>query len=103
MVDVFCLKPIKADHESWPRSCVESRIEWVKVWAYNSDEARYKVSNATDVSEIPKKPAKHRYDKIIYVESPWMLSDVTSCELDRSDPRPGNYILLSDGRQLPFK
>lgn len=105
MVDVFCLKPIKTDHESWPGSRVGSGIKWAKVWAGDSNEARYKMRRATDVreSKLPKKAVKRKYDKIRYEQSPWELPDVTSCELDLSEPKPGHHILLSDGRQLPLK
>jgi len=59
-MNVFCLKPIKPDHESWPASRVDSKIEWVKVWDSSEDDARYKVARATDVpdSELPKSPLK---------------------------------------------
>jgi hypothetical protein len=101
-MNVFCLKPIKPDHESWPASRVGSKIEWVKIWASSEDDARYKVARATDVpeSELPQKPAKHKYAKISYWPSPWELDYVTSCNVDTSKPLPGNHILLSDCRTL---
>ena len=104
-MQVFCLKPIKADHESWPASCIGSNIGWATLLASSDDDARYKMARATDVpeSELPRKPSKGKYAKIIYWESPWELSDVTSCELDTSKQKLGLNILLSDGRELPLK
>jgi hypothetical protein len=105
MVDVFRLKPIKTDHPSWGSSCIERNIEWVKLWAYSEDDARYKVARATDVPDcqLPRKPSQGKYAKILFWESPWELPELTSCDLDTSDPKPGIDILLSDGRKLPFK
>ena len=104
-MDVFCLKPIKPDHESWPASCVPSHIKWIKLWASCEFEARYKVAQATDVPEaqLPRKPAKHKYAPKEYWPSPWELDYVTSCEVDSSISKPGNDILLSDGGTLPLK
>jgi hypothetical protein len=102
-MQVYRLKPIDPNHPSWPASCVGSDIEWVKVWASDCEEARSKVARATDApeSEWPTKPAKHRYAKKCYYESPWELREVTSCELDTSPPKPRDDILLSDERPLP--
>jgi hypothetical protein len=109
---VFCLRPIKPDHESWPASCVRSEIEWAKVWASNSEEARRRVARATDVqeSELPTKAAKdnQKFAKKRYWDSPWEIPEVTSCELDMSGRKPGDHVLLdhvllSDGRELPLK
>lgn len=103
-MQVFCLRPIKTDHASWPASCVGAEIEWVKLWASDEHDARYKLARATDVPELqlPTKPAK-KYEKKIPWPSPWELDDVTSCDLDISEPKPGLDILLSDRRRLPLK
>jgi hypothetical protein len=103
MPDVFCLRPIKPDYEGWAGSCVASEIDWVKVWAENRDAARYKVARATDLPHLAKKSVIEKYGKIEFWESPWECPDVTSCEPDDSEPRPGHGVLLSDGRRLPPK
>jgi len=102
---VYCLKPIKTDHASWPASCIGSEIEWAKVWASDCDEARSKVARATDVPELelPRKPANHKYGNTPHWESPWEIQDVTLCELDTSGSKPGDDILLPGGRRLPRK
>jgi hypothetical protein len=104
-MSVYCLKPIKPDHASWPASRIGSEIEWVTIRASDCDEARYKVGRATDVpeSELPRKPTNQKYGKTPHWESPWELQAITSCELDTSGSKPGDDILLSDGRRLPRK
>ena len=104
---VYCLKPIKTDHPSWPASCVGSDIEWVQVLASDCDEVRSKVARTTEFpdSELPQKPTNQKYGKTPPWENPWDIQDITSCELDTtgSKLRDDGVLLLSDGRRLPRK